>query len=499
MNLASIIDHHPGDAQAIVSSGETTTYDALRQQSAAVRAGFISAGVVPGDRVALLLASNWYFVVAHLAALSAGAIVVPLNPQSPTAELQRQFDVVQPVTVVVGPSGANAFDGVDRVSAGIRTVFSQEGVLLTAGALSFEDLLVTPTTALVERADDDVAVLMFTSGTAGSPRAAMLTHGNLRSHLEQIQSLENGAIRSDDTLLCVLPLSHIYGLNSTLHLALFAGARTLLVQRFDPVSSLQSITENKVTVVAGVPPMYEAWASLPETDGPSNSFAHVRMLASGASRLNPEVANQFAIRYGVQIGEAYGLTEASPGVTAASFPNPKSGSIGLPIPGVLIRVVDEGGEDVVVGDPGEIWVKGPNVFAGYWNDPEATARAIDPQGWLHTGDVAVVDATGHLTLVDRVKDLIIVSGFNVFPAEVEEALLAHPGIRAAAVVGVAHAHSGETVKAFVVAEPDRMLDEDEVIEFCSTQLARYKCPTKVQLVTELPRMASGKIVRRELL
>jgi long-chain acyl-CoA synthetase len=499
MNLASIIDQHPGPAQAIVGSGEATTYDALRQQTAAVRAGFIAAGVQPGERVALLLASNWYFVVAHLGALSAGAIVVPLNPQSPTPELQRQLDVVQAVAVVVGPSGANAFDGVDREAAGVRSVFSQEGVLLTAGAMSFEDLLATPPVPLVERADDDVAVLMFTSGTAGSPRAAMLTHGNLRSHLEQIQSIEGGAIRADDTLLCVLPLSHIYGLNSTLHLALFAGARTLLVQRFDPVSSLQSIAEHKVTVIAGVPPMYEAWASLPETDGPSNSFAHVRMLASGASRLDPEVANQFAIRYGVQIGEGYGLTEASPGVTAAAFPNPKHGTIGLPVPGLLIRVVDEEGEDVVVGDPGEIWVKGPNVFAGYWNDPEATARAIDPQGWLHTGDVAVVDATGHLTLVDRVKDLIIVSGFNVFPAEVEEALLAHPGIRAAAVVGVAHAHSGETVKAFVVAEPDRMLDEDEVIEFCSTQLARYKCPTKVQLVTELPRMASGKIVRRELL
>jgi long-chain acyl-CoA synthetase len=498
VNLASIIDQHPGEAPAIISAGEVTSYDALRQQSAAVGAGLISAGLQPGDRVALLLTSNWYFVVAHLGALRAGAIVVPLNPQSPTAELQRQLDVVRASMVVVGPAGANAFDDVNLEQAGISTVFSQEGVLLRVGSRSFEDLLITPSVPTVDRADSDVAVLMFTSGTAGSPRAAMLTHGNLRANLEQIQAMPNGAINSTDTLLCVLPLSHIYGLNSTLHLSLFAGARTLLVQRFDPITSLQSIAEHKVTVIAGVPPMYEAWASLPETDAPANSFAHVRMLASGASRLDPSVSERFASRYGVAIGEGYGLTEASPTVTSASFPTPRTGTIGLPIPRVTVRVVDEDGHDVVAGDPGEIWVAGPNVFAGYWNDPEATARTVDSAGWLHTGDIAVVDTSGHLTLVDRAKDLIIVSGFNVFPAEVEEALLAHPGIREAAVVGVAHPHSGETVKAFVVAQPDRMLDEDEVIEFCATQLARYKCPTKVQLVSELPRMSSGKVVRREL-
>ncbi len=498
MNLASIIDQHPGDARAIISSGEVTTYDALRRQSAAVRAGFISAGVQPGDRVALLLASNWYFVVAHLAALSAGAIVVPLNPQSPSAELQRQLDVVQARAVVVGPSAANAFDGADRTAAGITSVFVQEGTVLTGHSASFEDLLATPPVPMVERAQDDVAVLMFTSGTAGSPRAAMLTHGNLRANLEQVQSVPNCAVQPTDMLLCVLPLSHIYGLNSTLHISLFAGACTVLVQRFDPVSSLQSIADHGVTIVAGVPPMYEAWVSLPEADAKPNSFAHVRMLASGASRLDPIVADHFASRFGAQIGEGYGLTEASPTVTTASFPNPRRGTIGLPLPGVTVRVVDDDGEDVVVGDPGEIWVKGPNIFPGYWNDPSATERAVDSNGWLHTGDIAVVDTTGHLTLVDRAKDLIIVSGFNVYPAEVEEALLAHPGIRAAAVVGVSHPHSGETVKALVVPEPDRMLDEDEVIEFCSTQLARYKCPSKVLVVTELPRQASGKLVRREL-
>jgi long-chain acyl-CoA synthetase len=499
MNLGTIIERHPDGDTALISSGEVTSYGALRQQCAAIRGGLIGAGVVPGDRVALLLSSTWYFAVAHLGALGAGAVVVPLNPMSPTAELQRQLDAVAPKVVIVGPSAARAFEGVDRVSAGISHVFTPEGVELANGCVPFEDLFVSSPAPIVDRAQADLAVLMFTSGTAGAPRAAMLTHGNLQANLQQMQSQPGGALTASDVLLCVIPLHHIYGLNATLHFALSAGASTLLVQRFDPVASAESIQRHGVTVVAGVPPMYDAWASLPPEAAPRDAFATVRLLASGASRLDPLVARQFAERFGKEIGEGYGLTEASPTVTAAAFPMPRTGTIGLPLPGVEVRVVDTNGDDVVVGDPGEIWVRGPNVFSGYWNDKQATDTALDGSGWLHTGDVAVVDQSGHLTLVDRAKDLIIVSGFNVYPAEVEEALVAHPGIREAAVIGVPHPHTGETVSAFVVPEPDRMLDEDEVIEFCSTQLARYKCPSKVTVVTELPRQATGKLLRRNLL
>ena len=499
MNLATIIEPHEPDSGALISAGEVTTFGDLRQQCAAVRGGLIAAGLKPGDRVALLLSSTWYFAVAHLAALGAGAVVVPLNPQSPTVELQRQLDAVTPKMAIVGPSAAKAFDGIERRQAGVETVFTPEGVTLDSGCVPFEDLLVSAPSPISERSDTDLAVLMFTSGTAGAPRAAMLTHGNLRANLEQMQSQPGGVIGPDDTLLCVIPLHHIYGLNATLHLGLANGARTLLVQRFDPVSSIESIKRHAVTVVAGVPPMYDAWASLPVDVAGSDAFAGVRILASGASRLEPMVASQFAERFGRPIGEGYGLTEASPTVTAASFPNPRAGTIGLPLAGLTVRVVDSNGDDVVAGDPGEVWVSGPNVFVGYWNDPTATALALDADGWLHTGDVAVVDDHGSLTLVDRAKDLIIVSGFNVYPAEVEEALLAHPGIRDAAVVGAPHPHTGETVTAFVVPAADRMLDEDEVIDFCSTQLARYKCPSKVTVVPDLPRLASGKVVRRNLL
>ncbi len=496
-NLATIIDNHPPDSPAVISAGEVTTYDALRRQVEAVRGGLVASGIAPGDRVALLLASNWYFVVAHLAALGAGAVVVPLNPQSPTAEIQRQLKVVTPKAAIVGPSAARAFDGIDRQEAGISLVFTPEGVALTEGSLSFEDLLVSSPVPVVDRSDSDVAVLMFTSGTAGSPRAAQLTHGNLRSNLDTMQAVMYARITPSDVLLCVLPTSHIFGLNAVLHMALLAGASVLLIQRFDPVSSLGSIAQHKVTVIAGVPPMFESWVSLPAEDALPTSFASVRLALSGASRLDSDVAAAFAERFGITIAEGYGLTEASPTVTTALFPNPKVGTIGVPAPGVEVRVVDLDGSDVVVGDPGEIWVKGPNVFPGYWNDKEATDRVLI-DGWLHTGDIAVVNSEGVLTLVDRSKDLIIVSGFNVFPAEVEEVLNMHPGIQESCVVGVAHPHTGESVKAYVVPLGDRLLDEDEVIEFCSTELARYKCPSKVMVVESLPRAASGKMLRRDL-
>jgi long-chain acyl-CoA synthetase len=497
-NLATIIDAHPGDAPALIASGEVTTYDALRRQVEAVRGGLIAAGLLPGDRVALMLASNWYFVVAHLGALGAGAVVVPLNPQSPTAELQRQLDVVTPKMVIVGPSAQRAFDGIDRVAAGIATVFIPEGVELVGDSSSFEDLLVSTAVPMVERADDDIAVLMFTSGTAGSPKAAQLSHGNLRSNLDMMQSVTYAHVLPSDVLLCVIPTSHIYGLNAVLHMGLVAGASVLLVQRFDPVSALTSIREHKVSIIAGVPPMFEAWVSLPAAEAPFDAFASVRLALSGASKLDPAIAADFAKRFDVQLGEGYGLTEASPMVTTAVFPNPKIGTIGVPAPGLHVRVVDTDGSDVVVGDPGEIWVKGPNVFQGYWHDIEATNRVLTADGWLKTGDIAVVDSSGGLTLVDRSKDLIIVSGFNVFPAEVEEVLNLHPGISEACVIGVAHPHTGESVKAYVVPVAGRLLDEDEVIEFCTSELARYKCPTKVIVVEQLPRMASGKLIRRDL-
>jgi long-chain acyl-CoA synthetase len=283
-------------------------------------------------------------------------------------------------------------------------------------------------------------------------------------------------------------------MNVVLGIGLSAGATILLVERFDPVSAITSIRDHGVTVVAGAPPMWTAWATLREA--PADAFAGVRLATSGASKLPEETSETMARRFGVVVAEGYGLTEASPVVTT-SVAGPRAGSIGRPLPGVEVRLVEDG-EDALLGDAGEIWVRGPNVFAGYWGDPEATAAALTPDGWLRTGDVAVADDDGNLWIVDRSKDLIIVSGFNVYPAEVEEALLEHPKIAAVAVVGVESPYSGEAVKAYVVPEPGMALEEDEVSDFCATRLARYKCPTKVMFVDELPQGIGGKVLRRQL-
>jgi long-chain acyl-CoA synthetase len=223
----------------------------------------------------------------------------------------------------------------------------------------------------------------------------------------------------------------------------------------------------------------------------------VRLALTGAAKMPEEVARTFEARFGLPLREGYGLTEASPVVTSSVGVEPRIGSIGVPLPGVMIRLVDESGDDALDGDSGELWVKGPNVFVGYWEDPEATARALTPDGWLRTGDIAIVD-DGYLSIVDRAKDLVIVSGFNVYPTEVEEVLAEAPGVREVAVVGVPHPHTGEAVKAFVVVEPGANIDEEQLIQFCGEHLARYKCPTKVLFVDALPYGLGGKVLRREL-
>jgi long-chain acyl-CoA synthetase len=242
--------------------------------------------------------------------------------------------------------------------------------------------------------------------------------------------------------------------------------------------------------------MWSAWAN--SSEATREAFATVRVAASGAAKLPLEIAERCEERFGVTIAEGYGLTEASPVVTSSTGTASKPGSIGVPIPGVQLRLVDAHGEDVLVGDAGELWVHGPNVFKGYWNDAEATARAITPDGWLRTGDIGVVDDDGALFLVDRAKDLIIVSGFNVYPAEVEDVLLLHPAVEACAVVGVSHPHTGETVKAYVTLGEGEFVEEDSLIAFCAEHLARYKCPDKVMFVDDLPVGLGGKVLRRAL-
>ena len=497
MNLASLIEPHPADAVALISRGEKTTYGELREQVASFRGGLVGLGLEPGDRVALLCANNWYFVVSYVAVLGAGLVAVPLNPASPHREIERELAAIGARALVVGPSGRNAFASVDRsATPALEYVVGPSGAGV-GESVTFDQVLAADPAPVVEREADDLAVLMFTSGTAGSPKAAMLTHGNLLSNLEQVQASPGRAQEAGDVSFGVIPLFHIFGLNVVLGGAMHAGGCVLLIERFDPSSALDAIARHEATLVSGPPTMWAALADQPDAD--PAALASVRLATSGAAKLPDEVPRRLMERFGVRLVEGYGLTETSPVVaTANGLPDAPVGSIGRPIRGIEMRLVDPEGDDVLIGDEGEVWVRGPNVFHGYWNDPEATAAALTPDGWLRTGDLAVVNDDGYLFLVDRAKDLIIVSGFNVYPAEVEEILVEHPAVDAAAVVGVPHQHSGEAVKAFVVVADGFAVEEDDLIAWCAEQLARYKCPSKVMFVDELPHNVAGKVLRRTL-
>jgi long-chain acyl-CoA synthetase len=485
VNLATLIEDHPADAPALVSRGKVTTYGELREQVARIRGSLLARGIEPGDRVAIIAANNWYFVVAYLAVIGVGAIAVPLNPASPPPEIERELAVVTAKLALVGPTARRRMDALDTDALGGFH-----------GALAVGDLLDGEPTGIVDREPGDVAVLLFTSGTVGAPRPAMLTHGNLRANIDQILAHPVRPEGTDEVALAVLPLFHVFGLNAVLGVVLSIGGSVVLVERFDPHSTLEDIVAHHITLVSAVPTMWAAWAALPDA-GPTQ-VASVRYAVSGAAPLDPAIRRAVADRFGLTVAEGYGLTEASPAVTSGLGHEAPDASIGVPLPGVALRLIDASGEDALVGDPGEIWVKGPNVFAGYWHDPEATAAALTEDGWLRTGDVAVVDDDGFLSIVDRVKDVIVVSGFNVFPAEVEEVIATAPGVAAAAVVGVPHPHSGEAVKAFVVPEPGAHLEVDDIVDHVGRYLARYKCPSTVDFVDELPQGVTGKVLRRAL-
>ncbi len=475
MNLAAILDAHPDEALALVDRDERVSYGDLRERIAIVRTALDARGVQRGDRVALLAENTIGVVVGYFAVLGLGAIAVPLNPLAPAVAIAQEVSAVGATVVLADRAAPEGLDviRVEDLSHGSNNESQR----------------------VIDVPDDTVAVLMFTSGTAGAPKAAMLTHGNLRSNLDQAL-LEPEHIRAGDVVLGLLPLHHIFGLNVMLALGLIGGATVVFTAHFEPTETLELVRAAGITVIPGVPTMWIAWSKLADLD--HSSFAGVRLALTGAAHMPEDIARDFHRRTGVVIREGYGLTEASPVVTTSMGDTTRQGSIGRVLSGVEARLIDEQGEDALASDPGELWLRGPNVFPGYWEDPEATARVLTADGWLRTGDVAVVDEDGFLYLVDRSKDLIIVSGFNVFPAEVEDTLLLHDAVAQAAVIGIPNPATGEAVKAFVVLLPNGQATQADLMAHCRSYLARYKCPGSIVFVDELPRGLGGKILRRLL-
>ncbi|MFA9432679.1 AMP-binding protein [Egicoccus sp. AB-alg2] len=482
------------DHPALVWDGGRLTYGELHARVDAGTAALQALGVAPGDRVALVAGTTPAFVEVAAAVLRAGAILVPLLPGLAPDELRHALADSGASVAVVGP---------ERVADVAALAADLDGLqVIPAAGAHLEghddwDALVSRDgrPRVADRRPDDLAAIVYTSGTTGRPRGAMLSRGNLAAN--QDQSLAGRfEVGPDDVVLLVLPLAHIYSFNVGLGAAMSVGATLVLVERFDPDVTLRAMVDHDVTVVLGAPGMYVAWLRGGHLD--DVRLPALRLAVSGAAPLPPAALEGFAALTGVTIEEGYGLTEASPSVTSNAMGDaPRAGSVGLPLPGVEVRLVDDTGHDVAEGDPGEVWVRGPNVFQGYWSDPDATAEVLTTDGWLRTGDVATRDQDGYLYLVDRKRDLIIVNGFNVYPREVERVLLEDDEVLDAAVVGAEHPLTGETVVAYVVPRRGQV-DSDHLGDLCRANLARYKCPTRFEVVEALPATATGKVRRREL-
>ena len=486
MNVADMLSRtaaeHSGKTALITPGGETFTFSDLERQAGTVAAAVGAAGGRPGDRIGLAMNNVPAFVWSYFGILRAGAVVIPLNPTLTVPEVRRVLD----------DSGAALVLGVSPAGDAARAAAEEAGIRYV-DATEWPDAGTAPEAH--QPSDDDLAVLAYTSGTTGEPKGVMLTHANLLANVEQQMSID-AHVKPDDVLLFALPLFHIFGLNVTLGLLARTGATGLLTDRFEPVECLRLIQEHGVSVMFGAPTMYTALVNTPGAD--QYDLSSVRLAISGAAPLQPEVLARFKELFGVDVYEGYGLTETSPTLTSNRMAEaPRPGSIGKPLPGVEIRLVDEAGEDVELGDPGEILARGPNVFRGYWNKEDETRRAFAGE-WFRTGDVAVQDEDGYLYIVDRKRDMVIVSGFNVFPSEVEHALTENPKISEAAVVGVPHAYTGEAVKAFVVLEAGESATPEEIVADVQSRLARFKCPREVEIVETLPHLLTGKVLRRAL-
>jgi long-chain acyl-CoA synthetase len=486
-NLTTSAQEH-GDRPAVKLDDAELTYSQLDGASAHVAGMLKARGVGPGDRVGIMLPNVPYFPVCYYGVLRLGAVVVPMN-----VLLKRRE-----VAFYLSDSGAKLLFAWHDFGEAAQTGADEAGTdLILVKPGEFEQL-VGEAEPIVEVADcdpDDTAVILYTSGTTGQPKGAELTHSNLIRNVECFIGFTD--VDETSKVLGALPLFHSFGQTCGLNAAVRAGACLTLIPRFDPGKALEIIQRDHVTVFEGVPTMYAAMLHHPERD--SYDVSCLTLCASGGASMPVEVMRGFEEAFGAKVLEGYGLSETSP---VASFNQPdrerKPGSIGTPIEGVEMKVVDDDGNEVPQGEPGEIVIRGHNVMKGYWNRPEATADAISDEGWFKTGDMAIIDEDGYFFIVDRKKDLIIRGGYNVYPREIEEVLYEHPAVREVAVVGVPHPELGEEVGAAVALKEGQQASEDELREHAKEQVAAYKYPRKIWFVDELPKGPTGKILKREI-
>ncbi|MFT4081632.1 MAG: long-chain fatty acid--CoA ligase [Nocardioides sp.] len=486
-NLATMViegaARHP-DRIAVRLDDTVATYADLDELSSRVAGWLGEQGVRPGDRVGLMLPNVVEFPVLYYGVLRAGGIVVPMNPLLKSREVEHYL----------GDSGARlgfvAPSSLGEATAGAESVGAR---VVEIGPGSLAEMRSWPVRAEVaDRLDDDTAVILYTSGTTGAPKGAELTHANMRRNAEVCAEMMSAT--GADVIMGCLPLFHVFGQTCALNETVAAGATLTLIARFDARLVLETIERDGVTIFMGVPTMYGA---LLAAGGGLADTSTLRMCISGGAALPAEVLRRFHEVFGAHILEGYGLSETSSAASFNQLGDTRAGSIGKPIPGVEMRIVDDAGTELPAGDVGEIVIRGHNVMKGYWHRPEATEAAFR-DGWFRSGDIGKTDADGFFFVVDRKKELIIRGGFNVYPREIEEVLYEHPAVFEAAVIGIPHETYGEEVGAAVVLKDGASVSTEEIQGYVKTRVAPYKYPRHVWFLDSLPKTGTGKILKREI-
>jgi long-chain acyl-CoA synthetase len=491
LNLASIVTESAArvpDSPAVRLGGGELSYAELDERSARLATLLREKGLQEDDRVGVMLPNVLEFPISYYGVLRAGGIVVPMNVLLKRREIAFYLeDSGAKLLLAWHGFAAEARDG--AADAGVEPVEVEPE--------SFAAMLAEhePTAGLAETAEDDTAVILYTSGTTGKPKGAELTHLNLHRNAD-VASRTTCEIEAGDIVFGGLPLFHSFGQTVGMNATLMVGATLTLVPKFDPAEALETIQRDGVTHFYGVPTMYGALLHHPERE--SYDTSTLRQCITGGASMPVEVLRGFEEAFGAIVLEGYGLSETSP-VSSSNHPEMerKPGSIGTPLEGVEMKVVDEDDNEVPQGEVGEIVIRGHNIMKGYWQRPDATAEAMRG-GWFHSGDMARIDEEGYFYIVDRKKDLIIRGGYNVYPREVEEVLYEHPKIREAAVLGVPHDEWGEEIGAAVVLHEGEELGSEEVSAYVKERIAAYKYPRIVWFLDDLPKGPTGKILKREI-
>jgi long-chain acyl-CoA synthetase len=488
-----------GAKPALVAAGRTFTYRQLHEFCDRVAGGLRELGVRPGDRVSLYSPNRWEWVVAYHAALRAGAVVNPINVMLTPEEVAFVLNDCGAAAIFTSGEKAEVIVGLTRDVPSLRRVISFDPASGDGAVTAFDDLLGGPAAEAeqVSRpAPADLSTIGYTSGTTGHPKGAMQSHRAVYLNTAALFALQARTDR--DVMLNALPLPHVYG-NIVMNGTFMVGATLVMMERFDPAQALAEVQRHQVTVFDGVPTMYAmmlADPSLPGTD-----LSCLRICAVGGQTMPVAKMQEWEQRSGAPLLELWGMTELGGAGTSNCVYAPNvHGSIGFALPGLEARVgaLDDPSVTVPDGEPGELMVRGPLVMLGYYGNERATRATIEPDGWMHTGDIATRDDEGHYFIVDRRKDLIITGGFNVYPAEIERVVAAHPAVAMVAVGSVPDETRGELARAYVVLRPGATATETEIIEHCRPHLAAYKLPRSVRFVPDLPKTSTGKVMRREL-